>query len=217
MDKKNSTLDEYVVIKSLGKGASAKVKLVEDAEGKKFAAKIMVPTAPYQVEKFRAMANNEVAMMKQVDHPNVVKVFKTSENGLYCKKTGQVTKVMYVLMEFCEGGEVFEFLFQTGKFPEETARFYFKQLLDGVEAVHSKGITHRDLKPENLLFDRNFNLKITDFGYAKYLSGEDGSGILKTHLGTEAYMAPEIHEYKGYSGTQVDMFAVAMVLFIFKS
>ena len=122
-----------------------------------------------------------------------------------------------MLMEFCEGGEVFEFLFQTGKFQEETARFYFKQLLDGIEAVHSKGITHRDLKPENLLFDSNFNLKITDFGYSKYLSGDDGSGILKTHLGTESYMAPEIHEYKNYYGAQVDLFAAGIVLFIFKS
>ena len=74
-------MDEYVVIKSLGKGASAKVKLVEDSAGQKFAAKIMTPIAPYQVEKFRDMANKEVAMMQQVDHPNVAKVFKTQENG----------------------------------------------------------------------------------------------------------------------------------------
>ena len=70
-------------------------------------------------------------------------------------------------MEFCEGGEIFEFLYQTGYFQTSICRHFLKQLLDGIEAVHSKGITHRDLKSENLLFDSEFNLKITDFGYAK--------------------------------------------------
>lgn len=73
-------------------------------------------------------------------------------------------------------------------------------MIDGLEAVHAQGITHRDIKSENLLLDKDYNLKIADFGYARYLSGNDGTGILKTHLGTEAYMAPEIHEHKGYNG-----------------
>ena len=121
-----------------------------------------------------------------------------------------------MLIKFCEGREVFEFLFQTDKFQEEAARFYFKQLLDGIEADHSKGITQRDLKPEDLLFDKNFKLKITNFGYFKYLRFGDGSGILKTHLGTEFYMAPEIHEYKNTMALIVDLFATGTILLIFK-
>ena len=102
-------------------------------------------------------------------------------------------------MEFCEGGEVFDYLYFTGKFTEDIARFYFKQLIAGLEAVHNVGISHRDLKPENLLLDSNFNLKISDFGYSKYMS-EDGEGKLKSFVGTAMYMAPEIHELKPYSG-----------------
>jgi len=95
-------------------------------------------------------------------------------------------------MELCSNGELFDILFQSGKFDEPTTRFYFHQLISGLEACHNAGITHRDMKPENVLFDDLFNLKLSDFGFAAVLSGRDGSGQLHTHLGTEGYMAPEI-------------------------
>lgn len=80
--------------------------------------------------------------------------------------------------------------------------------------MHSNGVTHRDLKPENLLYDGDFNLKIADFGFAAPLYGRDGSGFLRTRLGTESYMAPEIHMKQPYSGESVDLFASAIILFI---
>lgn len=70
------------------------------------------------------------------------------------------------------------------------------------------------MKPENLLFDENFNLKIADFGFATALAGKDGSGLLRTILGTESYMAPEINNNSPYSGTAVDIFACGIILFI---
>jgi serine/threonine protein kinase len=75
-------------------------------------------------------------------------------------------------------------------------------------------VSHRDLKPENLLFDQNFNLKIADFGFAAPIAGRDGSGYLRTKLGTESYMAPEIHTKKPYTGPSVDLFASGIILFI---
>lgn len=75
-------------------------------------------------------------------------------------------------------------------------------------------MTHRDLKPENILYDEQYNLKIADFGFAAPIEGKDGSGYLKTRLGTESYMAPEIHMKKGYLGESVDLFAAGIILFI---
>jgi serine/threonine protein kinase len=85
--------------------------------------------------------------------------------------------------------------------------------VESLNYLHGKGITHRDLKPENLLFDGNFNLKLADFGFATMLD-KYGDGKLKTVLGTEGYMAPEIHEKQPYSGEAVDIFAAGIILFI---
>lgn len=65
--------------------------------------------------------------------------------------------------------------------------------MGGIGHIHSQGLAHRDLKPENVLFDSEFNLRVADFGFAAPIEGRDGKGLLKSRLGTEGYMAPEIH------------------------
>ena len=120
-------------------------------------------------------------------------------------------------MEYAQGGEVFDFVFHTGQFSEPIARAYFQQLVEGLKAIHSTGFAHRDMKPENLLFDENFNLKITDFGFAAALCGRNKSGMLKTRLGTDSYMSPQLHEETLYSGAANDIFAAGVILFILVS
>ena len=118
------------------------------------------------------------------------------------------------MLELVGGGELFDFVALGGRLSEATARYYFKQLLEGLSFMHSQGYVHRDLKPENLLLDRDYVLKITDLGFAAPLAGRDGSGLLQTQLGTASYMAPEIHLGKEYEGARVDFFASAIILFV---
>lgn len=101
---------------------------------------------------------------------------------------------MGIVLEYCRKGEFFDYLLHSGSFAEEQSRFYFRQLIEGLKFLHTNNVCHRDLKPENILLDDNFNLKIADFGFSTKIDGRDGFGYLKSSLGTEGYMAPEINE-----------------------
>jgi serine/threonine protein kinase len=137
-----------------------------------------------------------------------------SKDAYVVKDDGRKQHVMCIALELATGGELFDYVAMTGRYQEKIARFYFKQLIDGLDYVHQCGVAHRDLKPENVLYDQFFNLKIADFGFAAPIAGRDNSGYCKTKLGTESYMAPEIHARRPYIGASVDLFASAIILFI---
>mmetsp|Transcript_8441 Transcript_8441/g.8353 ORF Transcript_8441/g.8353 Transcript_8441/m.8353 type:complete len:400 (+) Transcript_8441:108-1307(+) len=149
------------------------------------------------------------------NHPNIIKLLDYSKSAVYHKKQERTKFVSYIALELAKNGEIFDFVFKLGAFPEPIARFYFKCLLSAVEALHSAGVVHRDLKPENIFLTENFELKLSDFGYAGPTSGRDGSGQLNTFKGTRPYMAPEILERKPYRGISTDLFSCGIILFIF--
>ena len=93
-------------------------------------------------------------------------------------------------LEYAEYGEIYSFVARLGAFPETIARFYFKQLIDGLNTIHQAGIVHRDLKLENILIGKGYNLKIADFGLSCE-ANEHEDGLLYDKKGTTAYMAPE--------------------------
>lgn len=81
-------------------------------------------------------------------------------------------------MELAQSSDFFETLLATGAFSEPVARFYFKQLIAAVEHVHAKRFCHRDIKPENLLYDQEYNLKLTDFGLASTYKNKEGKVVV---------------------------------------
>ena len=115
------------------------------------------------------------------------------DEGGYKKAGTVVRNVTFIVLEIAVGGEVFDYIANTGKFSERVARYFFKQFMEGLDHVHMAGHTHRDLKPENLLLDKNHDIKIADFGFAAAIEGKDGEGNLRTKLGTLNYMSPEQH------------------------
>ena len=214
----SSYLDRYEVIKTLGKGATATVKLVNDpATNGTFAAKILKPTSEAIASRFRDVMQNEIASLQRISHPNIVNLIDCNESGTYTRKSGETYSCFYILMELCPNGELFDMIYNTGKFEESIARFYFRQIIEGLEACHSAGISHRDMKPENILFSQDFNLKLTDFGFSIFLEGRGGDHVLRTRLGTEGYMAPEVFAGGSYEGTSVDIFSTGIILFIMYS
>ena len=118
--------------------------------------------------------------------------------------------MVFLIMEFVQGGLLFDVCQNMGAMGEDAGRFFAMQMLDAMEYMHSNRVVHRDLKLENILVDDKLNLKLADFGFACYKNID----CLKSYRGTFTYMAPEIKEGRQYNGTQVDMFSFAVILFI---
>ena len=95
----------------------------------------------------------EIGIMQKLHQTNLVNLIEVIENGTYTKKNGTTYEALCIVLEFCAGGELFEYVANSGRFSEEVARAYFHQLITGLEYMHANNISHRDLKPENLLFD----------------------------------------------------------------
>ena len=147
----------------------------------------------------------------------MVRYHDFKEDATLQKASGTTKNVAYIVQEMITGGELFDYIANTGAFTEEVCKYYFKQMLQGIHYIHSRGFSHRDLKPENILLDKNYNVKIVDFGFACPLEGRDGSGINRSQIGTPGYMAPEIINKLPYQGQVVDLFALGVILFIMRS
>ena len=173
----------------------------------------------YAIKRYKKETANlgtlqhELNIMKQLKHENLVQLVDVRENATYKRKDETVYHCYAIVLEFVGGGELFDFIAETGKFSEKVSRTYFHQMMNGLHYMHSKGYAHRDIKPENILLGRDFVLKLADFGFSCLLKGKDGSGVLHTKLGTEGYMAPEVPT-KNYDGKKVDVFAAGVILFI---
>lgn len=119
------------------------------------------------------------------------------DSGEVVKPSGRViSNLVFIVMEYVTGGLLFDFCQSMGAMGEDAGRFFFHQMLETLEYMHSRKVVHRDLKLENILLDNDLNLKVADFGFACYKSIES----LKSYRGTMTYMAPEIKEGKTYNG-----------------
>ncbi|KAK9464289.1 kinase-like domain-containing protein [Lipomyces arxii] len=203
--------------RTLGRGSSGRVRLAKHSKTGMLAAVKIVPKSvnlddqsddssggggkkgkdaaglPYGIER-------EVIIMKLIEHPNVLGLYDVWEN------TGE----LYLILEYVEGGELFDYLIKRGRLDENEAVHYFRQIILGVDYCHKFNICHRDLKPENLLLDKNHNIKIADFGMAAL---EASGKMLETSCGSPHYASPEIVAGKTYHGSPSDIWSCGIILF----
>uniref|UniRef100_A0A8B9DQ58 MAP/microtubule affinity-regulating kinase 3 n=1 Tax=Anser cygnoides TaxID=8845 RepID=A0A8B9DQ58_ANSCY len=192
-------IGNYRLLKTIGKGNFAKVKLARHIlTGREVAIKIIDKTQlnPTSLQKlFR-----EVRIMKILNHPNIVKLFEVIETE----------KTLYLIMEYASGGEVFDYLVAHGRMKEKEARAKFRQIVSAVQYCHQKHIVHRDLKAENLLLDADMNIKIADFGFSNEFTV---GNKLDTFCGSPPYAAPELFQGKKYDGPEVDVWSLGVILY----
>jgi len=204
--------NKYEILKNLGEGNTSKVYL-----GKALNSNEQVAIKVIKEEFLRRDADsilsvqNEITILKNLNHPGLIKILEYGDQGTVQKPSGKVIKnLIYIVMEFVTGGLLFDTCQKLGNMGENVGRYFMHQMLETVEYMHSKQVAHRDLKLENILIDENMDLKIADFGFACYKN----INALNSYRGTMTYMAPEIKEGKMYDGTQVDIFSMGVILFI---
>ncbi|PRQ48236.1 putative protein kinase CAMK-CAMKL-CHK1 family [Rosa chinensis] len=201
--KKRIQVGKYELGKTLGEGSFGKVKFATNVEsGQPFAVKILERKRIIDLN----MANKitrEIETLKLLKHPNVVRLHEI---------VASKTQICMVL-EYVEGGDLFDKIRHNGRVTEAKGRKLFQQLIDGVSYCHNKGVYHRDLKLENILLDEEGNIKICDFGLSALPQHLKKDGLLHTICGTPNYVAPEILINRGYNGATADTWSCGVILF----
>lgn len=200
---KTKRVDEkYEMRDRLGMGKFSDVYLaVELATGLHWAVKVVEKTKLSDHE--REMLRSEVAIMRLLNHHNVVQMREVYEDKVK----------IYLIMELVEGGELFDRIRQKKVLSEFSAFHMIRQLLETIKYLHDVGIVHRDIKPENILLSDNSELptiKLADFGLSKLVGpGEQ----LHVTCGTIGYVAPEVLEQRPYD-KQIDVWSMGVVLYL---
>lgn len=119
-----------------------------------------------------------------------------------------------MVLEYVNGGELFDKIATHGKLSEQVGRKLFQQLIDGISYCHERGVYHRDLKPENVLIDTNGKIKISDFGLSALSQHLGNDGLLHTTCGSPNYIAPEVIANRGYDGAMSDIWSCGVILYI---
>eukprot|EP01114_Cavostelium_apophysatum_P003755 TRINITY_DN13884_c0_g1_i1.p1 TRINITY_DN13884_c0_g1~~TRINITY_DN13884_c0_g1_i1.p1 ORF type:complete len:282 (+),score=75.13 TRINITY_DN13884_c0_g1_i1:214-1059(+) len=195
-------ITSYKLLSFLGRGAFGNVfEAQEKATGRAVAIKKIDKDwirATHNARRIR----NEAEIHITLKHPSILGLYRYFEDQNY----------VYLVLEQCKQGEVFHLLKKKRRFTESEAKRFFKQLVEGVQYLHSQRIVHRDLKLANLLLTDDHNLKISDFGLAARL--DDDREERDTLCGTPNYISPEIVEGKPH-GLSTDIWSLGVVLYNF--
>ncbi|XP_001603166.1 testis-specific serine/threonine-protein kinase 4-like [Nasonia vitripennis] len=195
----------YTLGKTIGVGTFATVKIAKsERHGYQVAVKI--------VSKFQAPSANlnkflpsEIEVVKGLRHPHLIRFLQAIETS----------HRIYIIMEFAENGSLFDILRRDKFIDEIRSRRWYRQLLDALNYCHERGVVHRDVKCENLLMDRHYNLKLSDFGFARgHMKSANGvAPLCETMCGSFAYSSPEILRGIPYQPQLSDIWSSGVVLY----
>ena len=191
----------YVISKTIGSGAFATVYLAQHAITQVFVALKCIPKRKLRNQAEFELLQREINLMRSMDHPFIASFFEVIDDE----------KNFYISMEMVENGNLLDYINSNKGLQEQQARRIFCQLITVLEYLHvEKRVVHRDLKAENVLLDKNYNIRLVDFGLSKAFSKTDP--FLQTTCGSPAYVAPEIIKEKPYTSA-ADIWSLGVLLY----
>jgi len=198
-------IGDFQIIRVLGSGASCRVVQVRHkVNGSFYAVKVMSKRKLVTNEKKLERAIAEKRVLARMSHPFVVSLHWAFQTRGH----------LFMVLDYCAGGELFYHLQRKRRFSEEDARFYICEILLGLEYMHSQGILYRDLKPENVLLDADGHVRLTDFGLSKEAAVEEvKSALFQSFVGTVLYLSPEMLRKEGH-GFAIDFYCLGCLVYV---
>ncbi|UJR33571.1 hypothetical protein I4U23_021009 [Adineta vaga] len=199
-DEKRKKVGNYVILKTIGEGSFAKVRLgVHLITEMKVAVKVINKREVFKRNYLRANLRREASMMQRMCHKNIVQLHEVMETE----------NSYYIVMDLVEGNEFVKYLTKKKQLDENETRKYIRQIVSAVDHMHRARVIHRDIKLQNFMLDQNNDLVIIDFGLSNCL---DEKGFLMTQCGSPAYAAPEIFAHQEY-GPAVDIWSIGVNMY----
>jgi serine/threonine protein kinase len=192
-----SSLGSYNIIKTIGQGKFGKVKLCEHVlTGQRVAIKVVDKV--YSADLVR-----EIETWRKLNHPNICRLY-----DVLCTETK-----IYMVSEYCSGGEAFTYILKNGPFDHNSqlCKRIFRQIVLATDYCHQNGMVHRDIKLENIVFTSEMDVKLIDFGFSRT---NENALLLDTFCGSLGYSAPELVTGRKYSGTEIDVWSLGVILYI---
>ena len=196
---KDEQIGDFLIERKLGEGTFGKVRLGRHKLTKEEVAIKILEKSRIEYSDVKRV-KTEIKILKSLHHKNIIQLYSIF----------QTQNKLYLIMEYANGKELFDYIVKNKKLKEEEACKFYQQLISGIEYIHKLNIVHRDLKPENLLLDSNKNIKIVDFGLSNIYNNNQ---LLKTACGSPCYAAPEMIIGKYYKGINVDIWSSGIILF----
>uniref|UniRef100_A0A7E5A053 Protein kinase domain-containing protein n=1 Tax=Panagrellus redivivus TaxID=6233 RepID=A0A7E5A053_PANRE len=197
---KREIKQRFQITKKLGSGTYGKVSLAYDHKYDREVAVKLIKKSAIENKQDLVRIRREIRIMSALNHPNIIQIFEVFENK---------DKIILV-MEYANGGELYDYVSKNGSLPEAEARRIFRQITSAVLYCHKHKVAHRDLKLENILMDSDNNAKIADFGLSNYFNDKT---LLTTFCGSPLYASPEIINGTPYRGPEVDCWSLGILLY----
>lgn len=188
----------YKYLETIGHGSySVVIKAFDEAKNIFVACKVVNRKELHRKNMLDSF-EGELRIIERLNHPNIAKIYEI----IY------YTDVIIIVMEYCQCGDLYEYINSHGYTEEEEKILITKQILSALSYLHSRGIAHRDIKPENIVFDASMNAKLIDFGFCK-----ETTNLMKTKCGSPYYISPEAASGIAYDGKLADIWSFGVVVY----